>query len=242
MSVEVRLLDWDSKFFEIRIGRAVAELYTGADIQALEAQLHAADLDLAYCISSSKLSAETLRFATCEWLPADVKVTFTKSASVELDDDDDVSEVQALNKEEQTKIEDLAIQSGVYSRFHMDPKIPHHRFEALYRTWIRKSLSGDIALKVLVVRVNGQLAGFVTLGENSKRGDIGIIAVDHDFRGRGLGRRLMQQAEKWFALNGYDHVQVVTQQRNKAACKLYESCGYHIGHTEHVYHVWRTGK
>jgi dTDP-4-amino-4,6-dideoxy-D-galactose acyltransferase len=77
----------------------------------------------------------------------------------------------------------------------------------------------------------------VTVGEKKHRGDIGIIAVDTEFRGKGIGTALMQSAESWLAKLNYKSMQVVTQGDNKPACKLYENCGYTIESVEYFYHI-----
>lgn len=239
MGVEVRVLEWDSEFFELRVGRATGDLRSPKDLSAFEDRSLAADIQLVYYAAPEALPEVLLRQTTFEWLLADVKLTYLKPVDHIAVVADEVAVAERLNDDDRRKIEDLAIQSGVHSRFKVDPNIPDRHFEALYRLWIRKSLSGEMALTVLTARVGNSLAGFVTLGEKDGRGDIGIIAVDHHFRGRGLGRKLMQSAEQWFADHGYAEIQVVTQQRNIPARKLYEHCGFRIDHSECFYHVWQ---
>ena len=101
------------------------------------------------------------------------------------------------------------------------------------------SINRKIAKEVLAFTENNALAGFVTLGEKNNKADIGIIAVDHSFRGKGIGKTLMTSAEKWFSNLGYSSMQVVTQGDNYPACRLYESCGYLVEAVEFFYHIWK---
>ena len=64
-------------------------------------------------------------------------------------------------------------------------------------------------------------------------------AVDSIFRGKGIGRILFENAEKWAFENGYNEIQIVTQGDNKPACSLYESLGYKVDSMEYFYHIWR---
>ena len=94
----------------------------------------------------------------------------------------------------------------------------------LYNLWIINSVNRKIAREVLVYLDSNEIAGFVTLGEKSKRGVLGIIAGNAKFRGRGR----QNLAESCFAGQGYGSVQVVTQGDNVPACRLYENCGYRV--------------
>jgi dTDP-4-amino-4,6-dideoxy-D-galactose acyltransferase len=97
-----------------------------------------------------------------------------------------------------------------------------------------------IAMEVLVYDMNKTIAGVVTLGEKQLRADIGLIAVDDLYRGKGIGTSLMLSAESWFASHtNFDLIQVVTQGANIAARSLYERCGYSVEKIEYVYHFWK---
>jgi dTDP-4-amino-4,6-dideoxy-D-galactose acyltransferase len=135
------------------------------------------------------------------------------------------------------KLIDLAIESGIYSRFNVDPKIGRKKFEELYTRWIIKSVSKEIADDVLVYKIGGEIAGFVTVGQKNGRADIGIIAVDKSYRGKGIGKTLMKTAENFY-FDKLKLIQVVTQGHNLPAIKLYEGCEFKIEKVEFLYHLW----
>jgi dTDP-4-amino-4,6-dideoxy-D-galactose acyltransferase len=132
----------------------------------------------------------------------------------------------------------LAILSGEYSRFRRDPSFPGELADMLYTRWIERSVGGEIADEVLVARDLGIIVGMITLGRAGERGDIGLVAVDPAAQGKGLGRLLVTEAGRRFAAAGRTAAQVVTQGENRAACRLYESCGYSIERSETVFHFW----
>ena len=70
------------------------------------------------------------------------------------------------------------------------------------------------------------------------RGRIGLIAVARSHEGRGVGRQLVDAALRWFAEQGAEQVDVVTQQRNIAAMRFYEACGFSISRVEPWFHRW----
>ena len=75
-----------------------------------------------------------------------------------------------------------------------------------------------------------QLAGQIILWKNwNHYGYIEDIAVDVNFRHQGIGRRLIEQAITWARERGLPGLMLETQNNNLAACRLYESCGFHLG-------------
>jgi dTDP-4-amino-4,6-dideoxy-D-galactose acyltransferase len=78
----------------------------------------------------------------------------------------------------------------------------------------------------------------VTLGEKEKRADIGLIAVNTNYRGKKIGETLVRASQMWSIEQGYKFAQVVTQGSNAAACSLYKKCGYALEKVEFFYHFW----
>jgi len=181
---------------------------------------------------------------------ADRKATFSRSlspAAVAADSSAKSSHRIRPYAEAGTSAElyELAISSGAYSRFKADVHLSDERFEAMYRRWIERSVSGEMADAVLVAlgaeqeRLAGTaMAGMVTLSESSGVGSIGLIAVAAAFRGRGIATALMQAAHRWMHDRGATEARVVTQLANLPACRLYERSGYRRSQLQHYYHFW----
>jgi len=136
------------------------------------------------------------------------------------------------------ELEKLALYAGTYSHFVNDPKFPYAMFVKTYQNWIANSSNKTLAKKILVIRHKQKIVGMVTLGEKNQRGDIGLLGVNENFRGKGFGKQLVQAAQMDFIKQGYATAQVVTQLDNIPACKLYEKCGYSIEKIENYYHFW----
>jgi dTDP-4-amino-4,6-dideoxy-D-galactose acyltransferase len=141
-------------------------------------------------------------------------------------------------------LRDLALASGVYSRFAVDPHFSRERFEAMYRRWIEGSVDGELADAVLVAQLTDdsgsaeRIAGMITLSESVGVASIGLVAVDATVRGRGIGSSLMRTAHRWMRSRGAREARVVTQLANTPACKLYERAGYSLIKLQHYYHFW----
>jgi ribosomal protein S18 acetylase RimI-like enzyme len=54
------------------------------------------------------------------------------------------------------------------------------------------------------------------------------LAVNPDFRGLGIGRKLIERAIQWARENNFPGVMLETQDDNVPACTLYASCGFRL--------------
>ena len=129
--------------------------------------------------------------------------------------------------------------SGEFSRFRLDRRFISNEYERLYVEWLRKSLNKTIAFKTFVAREKTEIAGLITLGKKKECADIGLVAVDEKYRGRGIGRDLIRFADNAAFTMGFKQIQVVTQKKNWGACRLYEKCGFKMNNVINVYHYWR---
>jgi ribosomal protein S18 acetylase RimI-like enzyme len=86
---------------------------------------------------------------------------------------------------------------------------------------------GFVLCTRMPVTIEGRLAG--RDGEVAAvRGGVENLLVDAPYRRRGLGRSLMQAAERHYRANGLDGMQLATAKDNLAAQALYMSLGYRV--------------
>jgi dTDP-4-amino-4,6-dideoxy-D-galactose acyltransferase len=134
----------------------------------------------------------------------------------------------------------IAAASHTDSRFYADERFERARCDELYATWIEKSCRGW-ADAVFVAEHDGRAAGYVTChARAARRGEIGLLGVDAAAHGRGLGRALVAAALGWFAERDIERASVVTQARNVAAQRLYQSSGFRTSAVELWHHRWFT--
>lgn len=237
MTTSYDILEWDSEFFKYKVCRINDFPRSEEESISFLAKLAEDEIRLAYYSSNEQLDFTEGISASFDILLIDRKTTFVKSLTSNSASNENIRTY--IHSYPEDKLLKLSIESGVYSRFKVDEKIENERFEELYKLWIINSVNKKISKEVLVYYQEHEIAGFVTLGEKNNRADIGIIAVDSGFRGKGIGKALMVAAENWFLDEGYDSIQVVTQENNKPACGLYKSCGYDIESIENFYHLWK---
>lgn len=229
-------LDWDSKFFGFNVGRVSGEVTNKNHIEELFILIKDNDSRLTYFSSVDELNRNLLSASRVDCVLVDRKTIYSKPINNIAKHDIVIRPYDSQMSKEQ--LFNLALQSGEYSRFNIDGRISREKFEEMYHLWMSNSLNGRMAKEILVSFEGNNISGFVTLTEQSGNVSIGIIAVDAFYRGKGIGKALIQSAEKWCIEKDYENINVVTQGDNIPACRLYESCGYNLTHLEYFYHIW----
>lgn len=134
---------------------------------------------------------------------------------------------------------ELAMQAGHLSRFRLDTKFSNEVFQRLYRIWIERSCTREIANTVVVIRDSSEtIAGMITLTVKEKCCSIGLVAVGPSFRRRGLGGALMRNAELFAREHECSEISVVTQLQNYDAIRLYEASGFAASERVTWFHFW----
>ncbi len=93
---------------------------------------------------------------------------------------------------------------------------------------------------VLLAEVEGALAGSCWLkvegGDGERRsGEIYVIGTAPAWRGRGIGRHLLDRGLRHLALKGVDTAAIYVDEANAPAVALYESAGFHHHHVDVCY-------
>jgi len=170
-------------------------------------------------------------------LLADIKIIYQLKITKKLIRTDDC--IHDYNKKKVSKnLLNLAYLSGQYSRFLLDKRMPENAFEKLYEVWIKRSILKEIADKVFVAQINGEIIGFVTLRIKGGEGQIGLIAVSEQAQGKKIGSKLIDACILYLQGKSIDKLIVSTQLDNIRACKFYEKYGFEKELTTNTYHFW----
>lgn len=233
-----RVLDWDSQFFGYKIAAIQAKNLRLEDLKEIITKLRDQDVKLTYCFADPADEISNFSFESVSGLLVDKKITFFK----EISESDNISGSQSIKSYNldyaSDKLKSIALQSGIYSRFNVDPNFKNGEFEKLYMEWISKSVQKEIANEVLVYYENGDEKGLITLVLEGSIGSIGLLAVDEKERGKSIGKKLVQAALMYFKEKKADIVEVVTQIENKGACGFYKSLGFDEKSRVNIYHLW----
>lgn len=230
-------LQWDSNFFGYNIAKLSQASLTSSSLDSVLLDLKEKKFRLVYEFVDPSDEASNKAAIEAGGLLVDTKVIYLKNLSTETFSN--IPQVISyIGHEMSAQLQSLAIQSGEYSRFRLDPHFTQDEFKKLYTEWIHASLQGKIAKEVLVYRENEKELGVLVIGEKDGRCDIVLLAVDQTSRGKSIGSKLMQQAFHQAKVMGYNEIQVVTQKANKIACSFYEKSGFQKEKETNVYHFW----
>ncbi len=174
----------------------------------------------------------------------DVRVTFGRRGAPAVTGsrgrEADSPTLRLSRPEDLPTLRQIARESYRDTRFYFDRRFPRPLCDQLYETWIERSCAG-YADAVLVAEAAGAPAGFISChlekGERTT-GNIGLVGVHAQQRGRGLGQVLVDASLAWFGERGVDQVTVVTQARNLAAQRLYQRCGFLTQQVQLWFHRW----
>lgn len=224
----IQFLSWDTEHFGFKVGKFYADPQL-FDRNALMDIMKVEGYKLVYLFSNEKLPIEDFY---------DYKLIYTKKRSVCNAVYVNEEIVSYRGKSYGKDLEEIAIASGFFSRYHQDPEFPDEKFEDLYKLWLANSVNGELATDVLVqIDHKKRPKGLITYKVEKESASIGIIAVSAETRNSGIGSSLIHFYENNLP-EDVTELKVVTQEINKPACCFYERIGYKVFERSFVYHIW----
>jgi ribosomal protein S18 acetylase RimI-like enzyme len=234
MNSEIQYLKWDSGFFEKKIGRI--DIENNDDLKTLLNVAKNADYQLVYVFGNEVFYAEEEILRKFNGHLADRKVVYHKEIKTITETPIFVFEYE--NNILTSELEELAYQSGEYSRFKLDKNFGEEVFYSMYKTWMEKSVKKQMADHVFVIKENELIKAMITLKTDAGNGDIGLFAVSSDVQGKGYGKALVVACEKELLSKNIAKLKFPTQLANKNACSFYEKYGFTIHSITNIYHFW----
>lgn len=225
----LKRLDWDSSFFNLKIGQVTLEEELLCELKVNE------DFDLIYLIQSKDLDISILGYNNTF---KEHKVVFTKELVESKVNNENISDLK-VNDNNINQLYELAFESGKQSRFKLDTRFPIGSFEELYKKWIDNSVTSQIADFVLTYEESGKIIGFVTCKINDTAASIGLIAVNENTQGKGIGKKLLNEVEKKCFEKGVKKLNIPTQLTNEQACEFYKKNGYSVKNINTIKHYWK---
>ncbi|MDE2184852.1 MAG: GNAT family N-acetyltransferase [Alphaproteobacteria bacterium] len=231
------MLDWDSAFFGFPVARIDASVNKCASLKEMLSELRKRGIALAYWDTSPDDAEINAVAVELGGRLVDTRHRFRRQITPSNAPKDQFKRPVITGANMQTLIQ-LALECATHSRFRADPQVPEGLCEELYRIWMYKSITGELANALLIEWDGGDPIGFVTLYRRGKMAVIGLIAVAADRRNQGIARRLLNRAAEWSAADGCSEVELVTQARNTPAVSAYERIGFTLHDLTNVYHFW----
>jgi dTDP-4-amino-4,6-dideoxy-D-galactose acyltransferase len=232
------ILDWDSKFFGVRIARVIGHRMDREKAAEVLRAVREESIHCVYFLADPEPATTQIAERSGFHL-VDVRVTLAArllSSHGGLWQGDGVREVDVADI---PTIREIAARSHTDSRFYRDGCFPRDLCDELYRIWITRSCHG-CADAVLVAEHESRPAGYVSCHlKGDGRAEIGLVGIDENARNKGLGGKLVRHALRWFQEREVQEVTVATQGSNIAALRLYQKCGFLTRAMQLWFHYWR---
>jgi dTDP-4-amino-4,6-dideoxy-D-galactose acyltransferase len=236
MKIEYKVKQWDSKFFGYKVGEAIIKEYDKIDFMKLKKIFYNINCKLVYLYPDSEKVLNELSDSNIPLL--DTKIIFYKNRT-SFNKNIKLYPIESYYIDDQyEKLIKLVFMSGKFSRYRIDTNFKRNEFEKLYKEWIDKSLKRIIADDVLVYKTNNKIIGFVTYVISELKLTIGLMAVDSDYQGKGIGKTLMDFIENVAYKKKLKEINVATQFANIEACDFYKACNYKMKSKKEIYHLW----
>ncbi len=223
---QVNKLEWDSNFFKLEVG----------DLNLINSVLPNCDnFDLIY-VKTEK--GEEIKIKNFEKTYTETKIVFRKFLNGLKNSCNavfDISEIDYSIEE----LNQLAYESGKYSRFKLDRRIDSNKFFELYELWIINSLNKKFADDIFVYQEDSTIIGFVTYKVTNNYATIGLIAVSPNHQGKGIGKQLIDKVENELFKKNINELRIPTQEENIQACFFYEKLGYKKLEVININHYWK---
>ncbi|WP_342415740.1 GNAT family N-acetyltransferase [Paenibacillus sp. FSL R10-2782] len=233
----LRLLHWDSIFFAMNM----AEVSTTSPVTSSYLQHFIEKNQLDFIQALCKIDdITTIQFLENEnFHMADIKVTFeTRIGSNAQNESSLVFATEHDFPLLKNKLTGLFKDSRYSCYQHI---FDAEKVDKLYNLWVEKSILGSFDDYCLVLTMDGEIIGFVTIKENlnDREARIGLLGVDLKHQSHGIGTKLLTELKVFLESRPIDQLLVSTQGRNYNAMNLYIKCGYRIQKMESWYYWTR---
>ena len=230
-------LDWDSRFFALRIARLNCARLDEAIVSRSRQWCKANQIDCLYFLADAD-HAQTPRLAEANGFRfTDVRVTLAQSPARSAPAAAISDGVRLAREDDLAVLRPIARTGHRDTRFYFDEHFDRAKCDLLYETWIENSFRG-FAQAVLVADVNGKPAAYLTCHLKEDESQIGLMGVSEHQQGKGLGTKLVQHFLAWSRERGAQRATVVTQGRNLGAQRLYQRNGFITVGLQLWYHLW----
>lgn len=235
MSDLCQRLEWDSEFFGYNIARVKVNRLTRDTLAEIDAWCAAEQIDCLYFLG------EAADHQTA-WLAGQTGFSYTDTRvlwEVTLGEAPEAwQDIRLAVPDDIPALKPIARVSHHDSRFYFDPVFPEESANTMFEIWIEKSVRGVMADAVLVAVEDGQVLGYSAVLFNERGGQMNLLGVSGQARGKGLGSKLTRASFRFFWERDIRHIELSTQGRNLTAQRLYVKYGFYPTATSNWYHRW----
>ena len=226
LSCGFRELPWDSSHFGFPVATLPGSDFDANEVAGAVNAMRGVPIRTCYALANPKPS-NIGALEQAGFRLVDMRVELHHDGCVK----GQLSDVRVAEADDYAGLLKMASTAFNHSRFYADSRFPKDRVDAMFMVWISNCLS-DPNVRNLVIGETGSPKGFLSLrvGEASSR--IELVAVADSAQRQGVGEQLVRSSVE------YGPVDVVTQQANMGAMRLYEKCGFQVDRVLLWYHWW----
>jgi dTDP-4-amino-4,6-dideoxy-D-galactose acyltransferase len=223
-------LKWDSKFFNKKIGELKVVSEQLPNIETIIEKAKKGGFRYIVCKIQSQQTDLIKLLESSGFYLSDIGVTWAvetdKFIYKKMNKNSNIKKSINIAAEKDIPMLKKMVKSlFLESRFYNDPFFSKEEADNLYQTWIENSVKGNVADVVFHIPD----IGFITCKKLPLDiGEIVLIGIKKDFRGKGIGTILIEEAIKWFKMQGLDLITVRTQLKNLNAMNFYVRSGFYI--------------
>lgn len=237
----IDILQWDTDHFGIRIARARSARVDSESGKDLMNACQDEAIDCLYFLADASDQETIAALQSNGFDFVDIRLTLSAQyMALPAVGQIDSIRFRLGNVRDLAQLLPIAGASFAQSRFYVDPRFGHDKATRMFQIWLQKSFTDESGVAVVVAEQNDAAVGFVTchLHKPPGEGNIGLVGVAESARGLGCAGGMLQYAGRWFAEQGVDRLNVVTQGRNVAAQRLYQRNGFLTRSVELWFHKW----
>ena len=142
--------------------------------------------------------------------------------------------IRLSQPEDKEAVSEMAGNSFIYSRFHLDPQIPDKLAQLIKANWAENFFSGNRGDEMIVGEYKDMICGFLLLICQSKSCVIDLITVDRGCRRKGVAADMISFAESYHKDNR--KIYVGTQIANYPSIAFYQSQGFLFKTANYILH------
>ena len=219
----INYLLWDSSFFDIPIYELKDEDIVKAN---LDKEIHSLSSG---SLIQYKANIESLKLIekliSHDFSVEDSGVTYEKTVDNKILKFSDFR--LELAKEQDIKVIQKILQDAFPNTRFKDYYFGVNSANKIYKHWVSAAIKGVHDDCCLIKKNKDELIiGFATVKKVDNYIKIGLIAVDNNYKRKGIAKELMKLVEVYAVQNNVDRIMVTTQCNNNAAKSLYRSMGY----------------
>lgn len=235
----IQKLDWDSEYFGFNVAYIQQSTLTPDEQSHIEEFVERENISLLQYLCNCHDRSSVTVAEEAGYSFVDIRFTFKWTADKQIP----IFDVGKFRFDRATEDDIGALRTIAHdayrdSRYYYDGHFDKEKIVNFYQEWVEKGVRGTLEDYVFALYDKDVPIAFCTIQEQGKEARIGLVGVDGNWRGQGIGTLLINSVLKKLQTDGFTSVIVVTQGRNYFAQKLYEKSGFLTEKLELWYHKW----